>query len=55
MEQNYKYEFTLKKGTVLTGVFIKNFIDKRNGKVYLYLLANNGKRYLINPEKAKLI
>jgi hypothetical protein len=46
-----KYKFTLRSKVELEGVLIKEYPYK-NGKTYLYIKANNGKKYLINPNKA---
>ena len=52
MENKIYYEFTLRNKTQLKGILIKEYTYK-NGKVYLYILAENNKKYLINPKKAK--
>jgi len=46
-----RYEFTLRSGETHCGNFIRDYPYK-NGRTYLYIIADNGNKYLINPEKA---
>ena len=44
------YEFKLRNKSVLKGEFLKHYPYK--GVTYLYLKAESGKKYLINPKNA---
>lgn len=51
LKQKVNYQFTLRNKSVLKGELIKEYPYK-NGITYLYILGENGKKYLINPKNA---
>lgn len=53
-DSDINYAIKLKNGTKLNSVFIRDYPYK-NGITYLYVKAENGKKYLINPKKAEKI
>lgn len=50
-DNDINYEVKLKNGTKLNAVFIRDYPYK-NGITYLYVKAENGRKYLINPKNA---
>jgi len=46
-------EFSLRNKQVLTGKFVKEYAHK--GITYYLIQVESGKKYLINPKKAKQI